>query len=208
MQLCETAGSRSLFKFKSSSGYGHEIDGSISEQAGMSVWELKHLGGFVPKNDLLIFNSKTLDYYQSFDRLYSAIPLYRLLLTTSDVEPQCRHYGACTGMIIIDPNLLPIPLLYEAIGRGMSTLSLHDALHAAEMLRWMCRPLQAVVCELCRQAAPGFPRPSRRAWAAIDLQMRLSEIVSNRLQQDYPEWEGELLVQSWCETGGWACQVR
>jgi hypothetical protein len=206
MQLCETAGSRSLFKFKSSSRYGHEIDGSISEQAGLSVWELKNLVGCVPKNDLLIFNSKILDYYQSFDRFFSAIPLYRLLLTTSNVALECRHYGACTGIIIIDSHLMPMPLLYEAIARGMSTLPLHDALHAAETLRWACRPLQAVVCELCRQTAAGVRDPSRRACAAVDLQIRLSAIVSERLQQDCPDWEDELLVQSWRDTGGWVYQ--
>jgi hypothetical protein len=207
MQLCETAGSRSLFKFKSSSGYRHEIDGSISEQAGLSAWELKHLVGRIPKNELLIFNSKTLDYYQSFSPFYSDIPLYRLLLTTSDVAIECRQYGACAGMIIIDPHLLPMPLLYEALGRGMSTLSCHDALHAAETLRWTCRPLQAVVCELCHQAVPGVREPARRASAVIALQIRLSALVSERLQQDYPDWEDELLIQSWCETGGWPYHV-
>jgi hypothetical protein len=204
MQLCDSAGSRSLFKFKSSSGYNHEIDGSISERAGMSVWELKHLSGLVPKNDLLIFNSKTLDYYQSFDSLYSAIPLYRFLLTTSDVDAECRHYGACGGIIVVDPHLLPIPLLHEAVGRGMTTLPFNEALRAVEALRWTCRPLQEVVRELCHRPAPGIHHPSRPARMAINLQMRLSEMVLDRLHQEYPDWEGELLVQSWCETGGWA----
>lgn len=207
MQLCETAGSRSLFKFRTASGYAHELDCSLAGVAGLSAWELKHVGGFVPKNELLIFNSKTFDYYQSFDRFHSAIPLYRLLLTTGHVEPECRRYGACGGIILVDPFRLPMPLLHEAIRHGLTDLSRPDAHDALQALRWACRPLQNVVCDLCRQAGQGLRHPGSRSTAVVELQVKLSRIVAERLQQEFPDWEDELLQQSWRATGGWACRV-
>jgi hypothetical protein len=203
MQLCQKAGSRSLFSFKSCSGYAHEIDGSIAQQMAMSAWELKNLQGCVPKNDLLIFNSKILDYYLSFDGQYYAIPLYRLLLTTCELDLECRQYGASNGIMVIDPNLLPIPLLYEALSRGFSTTKLEYALEAAQTLRWPCRSMQEVLIDWSRPPSISGTNAAR-ARASIELQTQLSATVSERLQQEWPDWEASLLDRAWRETGGWA----
>lgn len=203
MQTWERAGSRSLFSFKAASGYAHEIDCSTVQRMGMAAWELKNLQGYLPKNELLVFHGKVLDYYQSFDAYYRAIPLYRLLMTTGGVDQECRQYGVANGIMLVDPSMMPIPLLHGALSRGMSPFSGERAMEAARMLRWACRPLQDVLSEMSSQGMPGAASTSARARAVIELQARLSGIVWERLQQEYPDWEGELLNRSWRETGGW-----
>lgn len=200
----ERSGSRSLFRFKSSSGYAHEIDCSIVQQMCLTAWELKNLSGTVPKSDLLIFNSKILDYYQSFDTHYRSIPLYRLLLVAGEVDPGCRQYGVANGIMIIDPALMPIPLLYAALSRGMSTLTLDQAIGFGRVLRWACRPVQSVLAELSNPLSCGAGSASAKARNAVELQAQLSPMVWERIQQEYPEWEGDLLNCSWRESGGWA----
>jgi hypothetical protein len=64
VHLCERAGARTVAENRAASGLRHEVDGATHAAAGITHWELKHLNTHVPKNELLIFNGKGLDFLQ------------------------------------------------------------------------------------------------------------------------------------------------
>src|SRR4051794_27433972 len=62
IQVAERAGARSVRAQRSASGLAHEVGAATRTAACISHWELKHLTDEVPKNDLLVFNGKGLDF--------------------------------------------------------------------------------------------------------------------------------------------------
>lgn len=209
VHLSEKAGSKSLAEQRSASGFGHEVDAATRSVGCITDWELKHLTARLPKNELLIFNGKALDFLYGSSRFFARIPILRFLLSGSNVRDECRHFAALWGIMIIEPERLPLPLIYEAVARGAARcLSSADCNAVRKYLTWACRPLQTVIQDLSAwsqgiDTARCGPTVSRTVKAVMDIQEQIGSDVRDCLDDEYPEWIDELANDTWLEVNGW-----
>lgn len=210
IHLCERAGARTLAETRSASGICHEVDGATRAVDCVTDWELKYLSNEVPKNEFLIFNGKALDFLQGSKRLFARVPLHRFFLTGSNVRDDCRYYSALWGIMLIEPDRLPLPLLYEAIARGASAaLSDADCRAVRERVVWACRPLQTVIGELASWSTGTLdtgvcgPGALRIAKEVVDIQEQIGASVVDYLDDECPEWIDDAAEDTWAAAGGW-----
>lgn len=210
VHLSEKSGSISLAEQRSASGLRHEVDGATRAVDCVTQWELKHLTTKLEKNELLVFNSKSLDFLQGSNRFYAKIPLFRFLLSGSNIRDECRYFAVLWGITVIEPSRLPLPLLYEAVARGGAVcLSQADCVAVRDLAIWSCRPLQHVLKELTLwsdgkdETVRCGPTALRAAKAAMDLQEQIGLDVLDYLDESFPEWIDETAEETWQEVGGW-----
>lgn len=110
--LAEKAGSRTIDGERSASGFNHEQDAVIVSPSLSVHMELKHLSEPLHKNELLIFNQKGLDYLLGGSEPFRKKPLYRILMSGHVISPEARRFAAQWGICVIEPDWLPLPVLY------------------------------------------------------------------------------------------------
>jgi hypothetical protein len=210
IHLAEEAGARTLAETRAASGICHEVDGATRAVDCVTIWEMKYLSGKVPKNEFIIFNGKALDFFQGSKPLFARVPLHRLFLTGSNVRDDCRYYAALWGIMIIEPDRLPLPMLYEAVGRGASgALSDADCRAVRERVPWACRSLQKVIGELgswsTGESNTGICGPGalRVAKEVVDIQEQIGRSVLDFLDEECPDWIDDTAEHTWQSTGGW-----
>jgi hypothetical protein len=120
--LSETAGSRTLRRQSSASGLHHESDAVIAMPDLTVHLELKHLSQEVTKGDLVIFNQKGLDFLAGPNANLRRPPLYRILLSGSLLTPEARTFALQWGILVIEPERMPLLLLHWLSGRFISDL--------------------------------------------------------------------------------------
>lgn len=209
VHLTEKAGGRSVAGQHSASGFAHEVDGASRAASATTYWELKHLSSLLEKNELLIFNGKALDYLYDGSALFRKTPLLRFLLSGRNIRDECRVYAIQWGIVVIEPGRLVVPLIHEALVRGLApSLSEVDQQAVRVLAPWACRPLQTVVKEFAiRCDADGVLIPasvSRRAKEIIDMQEQIGHDVLDSIEEQYPDWVNELAQDVWDSVGGWA----
>jgi hypothetical protein len=209
LHLCERAGARTLAEYQSASGFMHEVDAGTRTVRCITDWELKHLSVPLEKNELLVFNGKALDFLQGSTPAIAEIPVFRFLLSGNNVRDECRYFAALWGIMIVEPHRLPLPLLYEAVGRGAaSVLRQADCDVIKTRVAWACRSLQSAVGELadiCR-GRPGISSngvSKRASRAVVDVQEQIGAEVEDFLEEHYPDWLDDIAEQTWREIGGW-----
>jgi hypothetical protein len=195
LRLSEKSASHTVAGQKSASGFWHEVDGGTRSLRGISHWELKHLTQPVSKNDLLIFNGKSLDFLHGSNQLIARVPFYRFLVSGGPVDQVSRFFAALWGIMIIEPGRLPLPLIYEASARGaagcLSSSSINDV---KDLLRWACRPLQFVLRELAefsigqQNGERLGPDAVRAATRISEIHVQLSDAVLDYLEELHPNW--------------------
>lgn len=207
--LTERAGSRSLAGQRSASGFGHEVDGATRTLDCITHWELKHLTSDLAKNELLTFNGKGLDFLYGCLPLYARVPVRRFLLSGANVGEESRVYCVQWGIMLLEPDRLPLPLLYEAVARGSGcSLSDHDRSAVRSLGAWACRPLQQAISELYHWTAGSNqmgcgPGAANHAHAVLALQEQVGTEVTDCLADSHPEWLDETAGALWDEVGGW-----
>ena len=145
VHLTEKAGGRSVAGQRGASGCAHEVDGVTRASSATTYWELKHLSSPLEKNELLIFNGKALDFLYDGSSLFRNTPLLRFLLSGRNIRDDCRLYGVQWGITIIEPDRFVVPLIYEAMVRGLApSLSKVDQDAVRSLAPWACWPLQSV----------------------------------------------------------------
>lgn len=206
--LCERAGSRTLAEQRSASGFMHEVDAGTRSLRNITAWELKHLSTTLDKNELLVFNGKTLDFLQGSSPAIARIPLLRFLMSGNNVRDESRYFGALWGINIIEPHRIPLALLYEAVARGgAAVLKPNDRDVIQNVVRWACRPLQNVVSELAASySAEALRRTfnvTRSSRIAVDVQEQIGKDIEAFLDEHFPDWVDDAAERTWREIGGW-----
>jgi len=209
MHLTEKAGSRSVAGQRSTSGFAHEVDGATRAASATTYWELKHLSLPLEKNELLIFNGKALDYLYDGSSLFRSTPLRLFLLSGGNIRADCRVYGIQWGITIIEPGRFVVPLIYEAMVRGLApSLSVADQAAVRVLAPWACRPLQDVVKDFAARCASNTnlapTSVSRRASEITDMQEQIGRDVLDCIEERHPDWVNDLAQTVWNEVGGWA----
>lgn len=210
VHLSERAGARTVAEGRSASGLPHEVDGATRAVDCITHWELKHLTTGVPKNELLIFNGKGLDFLQGSRRLAARTPVLRFLLSGASVRDESRYFAVLWGIMIVEPFRLPLPLLYEAVARGAAAcLSSAECDVVRERVYWACRPLQKVVTELHEWSSalsgpsPCGPGALRIAKEVLDVQEQIGATVVDYLDEHHPDWLDDAAEETWHAVGGW-----
>jgi len=111
--LSERAGSRTVRGKYAASGFMHESDGVIVTPELTLMLELKYLGGELGKSELLVFNQKGLDVLAAEGRDLRSKPLYRAIVSGSILAPAARRFAAQWGILVIEPERIPLPLLHR-----------------------------------------------------------------------------------------------
>lgn len=111
--LSERAGSRTVRGQYAASGFMHESDGVVVTPELTLMLELKYLGGELGKNELLVFNQKGLDVLAADGRDLRSKPLYRAIVSGSILTPAARRFAAQWGILVIEPERIPLPLLHR-----------------------------------------------------------------------------------------------
>jgi hypothetical protein len=117
--LSERAGSRTVRGVGSASGFRHESDGVIAAAGVTLHLEAKHLALEVSKNDLLVFNQKGLDFLLSDDLQLRRVPFYRVFVSGTPLSSEARRLTLLWGIIAIEPDRLPLPLIHWLSGSSM-----------------------------------------------------------------------------------------
>jgi hypothetical protein len=121
LHLSERAGSRTLCGATSASGLKHESDGVIAGPDLILHIETKHLGQEVMKGDLMVFNQKGLDFMLGGAPQLRRRPLYRLFLSGGPLSREARRFALLWGIIVVEPEILPLPLLHWLAGSSFIT---------------------------------------------------------------------------------------
>lgn len=144
LALSETAGSRTLNGILSASGFLHESDGVLSTPELNLHVELKHLTQPVTKLDIVSFNQKGLDFLNSEDMGIRKRPLYRVLISGSELRPQARVFAVQWGILAIEPGRLPLVSLHQ-FAKGipeMKSLFSREASEIAQEVPQFIVPVQ------------------------------------------------------------------
>ena len=187
----------------------HEVDGATKAPSCSTHWELKHLTSEVPKNELLVFNAKTLDFLHGSPSAVARIPIFRFLLTGSNVRNDCRRYAVLWGIMVIEPERLALPLMYEALARGgADAIRPSEAEVTRQRSRWGCRPVQQALAELTSWVGPSEMQVTdlplaRRISETLDLQEQVGPHLSDYLDEAAPDWVDEAAEETWKTVGGW-----
>jgi hypothetical protein len=108
------SGDMQLLDISAASGLRHETDLLIEYEDRLYVFEDKCVFN-VPKNELLIFNQKCLDFWIRFVQLDETRPLYRVFVSKTNLEYPLREFAYMWNVILIEPDLLPIPTILEVL---------------------------------------------------------------------------------------------
>jgi hypothetical protein len=122
LRLSERAGSRTFCESASASGLRHESDAVIVLPDIIIHVEMKHLGSEVSKSDLMIFNQKALDFMMVGAPLLSKRPVYRVFLSGGHLSREARSFALLWGIITIEPDVLPLPILHWLAGSSFAEL--------------------------------------------------------------------------------------
>ena len=123
LSLTERAGARTLRGTRSASGLRHESDGVVAGADLTVHLELKHLTVEVAKADLMIFNQKGLDFLAADDLGLRRRPLYRVFVSGRPVSPEARSFALLWGIVLVEPDRLPFPLVHWLLGSSLATLT-------------------------------------------------------------------------------------
>jgi hypothetical protein len=193
LPLAEQPGSRSVRGVFAASGFMHENDAVIAFPDFTIHLELKHLIGDVPKNELLIFNQKGIDYLMSENSRLRRLPFYRILLSGGLVNPAARRFALQWGIIVIEPDRLPLLMVHYLAGRIVERLryvSLGDQndiwTEIPHFFVALQNRLKRAANVLCGEES--FLGEHRTSWAINHVQRIVGDYYWNALDEEDPFW--------------------
>ncbi|MSR55680.1 MAG: hypothetical protein EXS09_20725 [Gemmataceae bacterium] len=192
LTLTETAGSRTIRRVPSASGFRHESDGVIATPDLTVHLELKHLSGELGKNDLLIFNQKGMDFLAADNASFRSKPLYRVIVSGSKLTPEARRFAVQWGILAIEPDRLPLLALHWLAGRNVPHLDEVDEPTQEEIWReipHLVTPLQKRINRLSGALGGGMEIVgSHRIEKAMTYQREAGDYYWMALEEEDPTW--------------------
>jgi hypothetical protein len=186
------AGFTHLFDQRSTSGCRHELDGAADGWAGRVVVEAKARADGLRKDDVALFHLKTFDYYTRALPGASSDRWWRLLVSAGPVREDVRRLCATQAIVVVEPGILPIPVLVWTAGRPEADRFLRNPL-LQELLRIGGRAMAPMQQRWAPDGAGGL-RYDTTWWKpdALDdlvwLQKEVSEDVLNLYETWDPKW--------------------
>ena len=137
-------GSLHLFGFPSASGIRHEIDAAGIGDSALVIEAKDHRQG-ITKEHIDSFHGRTLDYFEGAVQRGFTWDLHRLVWSAGPIEAQLWRYAARLGIMLVDCERVPIPVLLAASDTWTATEWLNDQ-YLGELVMLgerACRPLRS-----------------------------------------------------------------
>ena len=139
-------GSLKLFGSGSASGLSHEIDGAGAGRDWTLIHEAKAYSGRGPsKEDLFCFDRKTFDLYVARRRASEECEHWRALISAGPIDDGLRQFCYLYGIVAVDPELIPLPMLVRMAARQNADLYFQDRI-LGELVRLgevACGPMES-----------------------------------------------------------------
>jgi len=142
------------------SGVRHEFDLLIESGTSLFLFECKCTKS-VKRNDLLLFQEKSFDYWLRLFEMDDVRRLFRVFVTKASPDDQSRNFAYMWNIILVEPDLMPIPQI-------ISMLSDSQACQAVNINR----PTEhmTILGKVCRSLDQLFVKsPSNRRQLTLDL---------------------------------------
>jgi hypothetical protein len=142
------AGTIGLFGSGAASGAGHEIDGAAHGSVG-GVWIEAKARATITKSDVAVFDLKCADLYKAAVRhdpqRTRLAAWWPLVVSSEPVTEPARRLCMSLGIVLCDPERVPLPTLLRAAANPEADLYLPELLlsEAVRLYENICRPMQA-----------------------------------------------------------------
>ena len=195
-------GSLSLFGNRSASGCHHELDLGIANPGFIAMAEVKSISGGISKNDVMIFTQKTFDYYVWRLRERRNCYTWRFFISSTPVPGSVHTYCIQQGVILVEPSVLPLPVLLRFVKQPQAE-DVFDDSRLAEAVRLFepaCFPLERIYVPKIDHLKIGISRFTNSdaddaRWLASEMTRELLESITER--GDDPLWNrAKLLARS------------
>jgi hypothetical protein len=149
-------GTLTLFGTRGASGLRHELDSAASANNWTLMIEAKCLLDGLSKEQLCCFDRKTFDLFVARRRVGESGLHFRAVASASPVDAGLHKYGYLYGITVVDPQLIPLPVLLRVAAKPSADVFIDNCL-LADLVRLgegACGPLE-------RKYAPDGPRHVR-----------------------------------------------
>lgn len=162
------AGQTTLFGVASASGVPHELDASASGWAGCLLIECKSRGDGLGKADVSVFTDKTFDFYCASLPPAAEEQWWQLMVSAALVHQNIRRFCIHKGLILCEPERLPLPVLLRAAGRPVADQYLPE-MQLQEVVRLGERGLLSMQ-ERWKQTPSGELLYQPNLWSSDDIE--------------------------------------
>jgi hypothetical protein len=139
-------GSLKLFGHQAASGLNHELDGAKAGKGWTLVHEANAYARRSPsKDELLSFDRKTFDLFISRRKAGEEDNHWRAFVSAGSIDDDLRRYCYFYGIVAIDPELIPLPMLLRMAARPNADVYFQDRI-LGELVRLgelACAPMEA-----------------------------------------------------------------
>lgn len=183
----------------SMSGLRHENDGFYSGPSFNVHCELKYLSQPLGKNDLLVFNQKSIDYLLADQERARKKPLYRLIVSGSPLSEDARRFALIWGIQIVERDRVPLltmlslahhPIHSADKDREARKVLLRDVPHFVSPLQSRLRQIGS----LATNTRPFFLRQRLDRFAIAPCHGGFEHRLLRRRIDEPPEWLKSLLA--------------
>lgn len=102
-----------LFGFISWSGIHHEVDSAVQQSDTGIHFEFKAYEHNVVKDQIMIFNEKSIDYFFSIISHNPKFNFYRVFVSDSPLDTNATRLCYLWNIIVVQPEILPIPVILK-----------------------------------------------------------------------------------------------
>lgn len=193
LPMSERPGSRTIRGVRAASGFMHENDAVLAFPDFTVHFELKHLTDHLGKNELLIFNQKSLDFLAAESARLRRLPLYRILLSGGLLNDSARRFAIQWGIMVIEPDRFPFLPLHWCAGRAVNNLcyvSLAEQDDLWDEVPYLIAPIQDRITRFAKLLATDEPvvGSHRVDWAINHMQRQVGDHYWNALDELDPTW--------------------
>ena len=124
----QRAGLTTLFGVQAASGVAHELDACAAGGGTLMAVECKSQSSGVDKADAALFHEKLIDYYCADPDRYCIQRWWRVIASSAAVVDSVREFCISLGLVLTEPDHLPIPVMLRIASRRGADMYLREAL--------------------------------------------------------------------------------
>ena len=124
----QRAGLTTLFGVQAASGVAHELDACAAGGGTLMVVECKSQTSGVTKADAALFHEKTLDFFCAEPGRFRNERWWRVVASSTPVSDSVRAFCASLGLVLTEPNHLPLPVVLRVAARPVADMYLREVL--------------------------------------------------------------------------------
>lgn len=124
----QRAGLTTLFGVQAASGVAHELDACAAGGGTLMVVECKSQTSGVTKADAALLHAKTLDFFCAEPGRFRNQRWWRVVASSTPVSDSVRVFCISLGLVLTEPDHLPLPVVLRIASRPGADMHLREAL--------------------------------------------------------------------------------